>query len=165
MDIQITKKIRDTYAPIIENKAVNVISDNDSMVLTRAEKNKIEYLFDVNDYSTGETASRVAADNELYTRINQITTGLIYQEPVSTFTQLEILYPTPDIYWAALVLDENLVYSFNGDTWVNTGLNPFPEDVLLYSTQTLTTPQKLQARTNIYAASIDDVNLAIVLAL
>ncbi len=59
--------------------------------------------------------------------------GLIYQNPVATKTALSTTYPNPLIGWAAMVQDEGVIYSWNGEKWANTGLKAFPDNVALIS--------------------------------
>lgn len=62
-------------------------------------------------------------------KIASLIIGLLWKEPVNTFSQLATTYPTPSIGWASLVKDENIIYSWNGVKWANTGLTGFPSDV------------------------------------
>lgn len=62
---------------------------------------------------------------------NNVAKSLIWQEPVATFAELATTYPNPEPGWASLVKGESLVYSWNGQAWKSTGLNGFPEDVVI----------------------------------
>jgi hypothetical protein len=61
--------------------------------------------------------------------IESATRGLIYQNPVPTKSALATTYPNAKVGWAAMVLDEGYIYSYNGASWANTGLTAFPNDV------------------------------------
>ena len=94
--------------------------------------------------------------------IESATRSLIYQNPVTNFSDLKTTYPTAQIGWAAMVTSEGYIYSYNGADWVNTGLKAFPENVLTRSVQTLSTEEQNQVRTNINAgADIDNNRLTI----
>lgn len=81
------------------------------------------------------TSGRYSLDN--------LPSGLIYQSAVNTITELTIKYPKPEIGWAALVKNidnypNGVIFSWNGNTWINTGLLGFPSDVALRGGSTLT---------------------------
>lgn len=61
--------------------------------------------------------------------IESASKGLIYKDAVDTESELAVKYPDALTGWAAMVKDVGYIFSFNGDTWANTGLKAFPEDV------------------------------------
>lgn len=70
--------------------------------------------------------------NEL-TRLDAIVRNFpinpIFQDPVPTFSQLAIKYPSSEFGWVSLVSDKGVFYQYNGTKWANTGLTAFPTDV------------------------------------
>lgn len=87
--------------------------------------------------------------------IEAATRGLIYQNPVTNVADLYTTYPNAKVGWAAMVMSEGYIYSYNGTDWANTGLKEFPEDVATKTDLTQTDFKFLPDRSYGGYASID----------
>ena len=64
--------------------------------------------------------------NYVDTKVNAMAAGLTWQAPVATFSDLATTYPSPTAGWAALTLDTNDEWVYDGttSTWVQFNTSP-----------------------------------------
>lgn len=58
--------------------------------------------------------------NYIYSLVSGLTSGRTWKDPVTNFVDLATTYHTPEIGWTAAVTSTNILYVYNGSTWVAT---------------------------------------------
>ena len=53
--------------------------------------------------------------------IDQVKTGIMWQESVNTYTDIPLTYPSPQTGWLVSTLDTQQIYRYNGTTWEKFG--------------------------------------------
>lgn len=92
----------------------------------KSEKIAMPYILGLVDALNGKAEK---------SEINALAIGLIYKPPVPNVPSLDTTYPNAEKGWACKVLDQkddnenSYIYQFDGNSWNNTGLIAFPDDV------------------------------------
>lgn len=67
---------------------------------------------------SGDHDTRYYTQDEIDNKFTEFEYGQEWKRPVQTVSDLTTTYPNPEIGWTAIVLDENIAYTWNGTEWV-----------------------------------------------
>ena len=99
---------------------------------------------------------------EVDTLINNTITSIDWKEAVTTFSDLSSTYPSPDEGWTASVNDEDIVYRYDGNSWVilANGVVPLASETLdgKLSKEDFVAIQRLDDTVSVYGAGEKDAN-------
>lgn len=86
--------------------------------------------------------------------ISSISTGLLWKDPVPSFDDLSVMYPTPENNWTVTATDTGASYTYNGEKWVKfaSGTTPIatPENPGLLSSEDKAKLDGIEAKANNY---------------